>query len=450
MTDSQNSERLIGMFGDELAYCPQMKCWYIWGGRKWMEDESEQLLQYAKKVARSWRGDAGKYETAHSLHRKLTRWAEVSENVQRMRAMIDIAKSEDGVSAPIKQFDHDCMRLNVLNGTIDLNKRRLYKFDPDDYITNIAPVTYTRRAKNTTWLAFLKTVIPDPDTRNFIQCAAGYSLTGLMDEHKIFMLHGGGCNGKSTFTGALLNMLGDYGSQASSNTLIKKRSTSSPSNDLFVLAGKRFVSASEIDEAHYLDEVLVKQMTGGERVSVNPKYRSQMEIQPTWKIWLSTNHEPVIKGNDDGIWRRLIKIPFTVRIDKPDPKLQWKLFNDVEGRSGILNWALEGLYIWQQTKLVIPKGVRQAIDHYRADQDITGQFIQDVCQIHPQLSIETKQLYEAYKDYCKAISEKPKRMPDYEKQISGFGISTRRVKNKRTWFGIGIVRPVKLFPLDVE
>ncbi len=450
MTDSQNAERLIEMFGDGLSYCPQMKCWYIWGGRKWMEDESEQLLQYAKKVARSWRFDADGYEEAHSLHRKISRWADASENVQRMRAMIDIAKSEDGISTPIGQFDHDRMRLNVLNGTVDLNTGKLSKFDRNDFITKIAPVAYTRRAKNTTWLSFLKTVIPDQDTRNFIQCAVGYSLTGLMDEHKLFILHGGGCNGKSTFTGALLNMLGSYGAQASSNTLIKKRSTSSPSNDLFVLAGKRFVSASETDESHCLDEVLVKQMTGGERVSVNPKYCSQMEISPTWKIWLSTNHEPVIKGNDDAIWRRLIKIPFTVRIDKPDPKLQQRLFNDVEGRSGILNWVLEGLYVWKQTGLVIPKGVRKAIDRYRADQDITGQFVQSVCQLHPQLSIEKRQLFETYKDYCRAINEKPKRMVDYEKQLCDFGISEKRMQNKRIWVGIGIVRPVKLFPLENE
>jgi len=353
------------------------------------------------------------------------------------------------VEVGVDMFDRNPMLLNLLNGTLDLTTMRLSLFKRSNYITKLSPVTYVSGARSDIWLSFLKDIMPDPDTRSFLQAAAGYSLTAAMDEDKMFMLQGGGCNGKTTFTGALLNMLGDYGSQASSSTFTS-RSSSGPSNDVFVLMGRRFVCATETDESHKLNEVLIKQMTGGDRVSVNPKYRSQIEFHPTWKIWLSTNHEPTITGGDDAIWRRIVKIPFSVKIAHPDRKLKPLLFNSLEERSGILNWALDGLRVWKHSGLIVPERVKAVTKWYRAEQDLTGQFIADKCKLHPNLTVNKRRLYTLYNDYCKGINQKPKSAVLFGKYLSQRGIKDTRTHTNRRWIGIDACQTVPLSPSEME
>ena len=313
LTETGNAEALVRKFGKGIRYCPLMRSWYVWSGRRWHEDTDGELYRMAKEIAGSYFKTADELENGDLNRNRLLKHANLSESLRGLRNMIEIAQSIDGICIDPEEFDRDSMKLNTVNGTIDLKTLKLGKFDQDDYITKMAPVQYIRGAVSKVWDNFLSDIIPDPATRLFLQTAVGYSLTSDMSADKMFLLHGSGRNGKTTFVSTILNMLGDYGAQAASNMLMHKKN-SGPSNDMFVLIGKRFVAATETSESHKLDENLIKQMTGMDRVSVNPKYKSQMEFTPTWKVWLSTNHEPIISGTDTAIWRRLIKVPFSVTI----------------------------------------------------------------------------------------------------------------------------------------
>ena len=449
LTETSNAELLVHMFGDNIRYCTSMHAWYVWGNRKWHEDTEKELYRMAKAVARSYFTSANELDLQDLNRKRFIAHANTSESLRGLQNMIALAQTEEGICVGIDDFDRDQMLLNVENGTIDLSTQKLHKFDRLDYMTKIAPVTYDKNAWSETWDKFLKDVIPDPDVRGFLQTAVGYSLTGQMDEDKMFMLHGRGGNGKTTFVSTILNMLGDYGSQAASNMLMHKKN-SGPSNELFVLIDKRFVSATETSESHRLDENLIKQMTGMDRVSINPKYKSQMEFTPTWKIWLSTNHEPVIVGTDIAIWRRLLKIPFNVTItgEQRDPKLKPFLMRDRKERSGILNWALRGVKQWNEEGLVVPQAIIEATRWYRADQDLTGRFIEDCCQLHPNLSISKNKLYKAYSEYCRQINEKEKPMKAFGHQLKEREISDGRIPNSRHWIGIDVRKSVSLNPLD--
>ena len=98
-------------------------------------------------------------------------------------------------------------------------------------------------------------------------------------------------------------------------TLLVKRGESIP-NDVARLKGARFVFASEADEGRRIAESLIKDMTGGEKVVARFMRGEWFEFRPEFKIWLSTNHKPVIKGTDNAIWDRIKLIPFTVRIEE--------------------------------------------------------------------------------------------------------------------------------------
>src|SRR2546427_12153844 len=83
-----------------------------------------------------------------------------------------------------------------------------------------------------------------------------------------------------------------------------------PRNDLAKLHGARLVKGAESQKQAALDEATVKEATGGDTMSARYLYQEYFDFRPQFKIWLTTNHLPDIRGTDDAIWRRIHLIPF--------------------------------------------------------------------------------------------------------------------------------------------
>ena len=181
--------------------------------------------------------------------------------------------------------------------------------DPADLITHLVPIDYDPVASCPRWEAFLARVLPDPCRPGlFAARAAGYSLTGSIREQCLWILWGGGRNGKSTFLTTLQALMGDYAMQAPLSMLVDHKPDAVP-YDLAALPGRRLVAVAETDEVGYLGEGVIKQLTGGEPMRARNFYGDFFEFQPQVKIWLTTNHKPTIRGEDEGIWRRIQLVP---------------------------------------------------------------------------------------------------------------------------------------------
>lgn len=177
----------------------------------------------------------------------------------------------------------------------------------------------------------------------------------------MFLLHGTGANGKSTYLEVQRHVLGDYGATADFSSFMASKSSGGPRNDLAKLHGSRFVTATEGEDGKRMAESFVKQITGGDTVTARFLYTEYFDFKPQFKLWLGTNHKPTIRGTDEGIWRRIRFIPFTVCIphEKRDRKLLEKL--KAEG-AGILRWAIEGLMEYQNGGLQEPATVNNATE----------------------------------------------------------------------------------------
>ncbi|HID22486.1 MAG TPA: DNA primase, partial [Planctomycetaceae bacterium] len=209
-----------------------------------------------------------------------------------------------------------------------------------------------------------------------------YCLTGSVCEHVLPILYGSGANGKSTFIDTILALLGpDYAMKAPHDLLMVRKHDSHPTGlaDLF---GRRFVAAVETEGGRRLNESLTKELTGGDPVRARRMRENYWQFDATHKLWLATNHKPVIRGDDLGIWRRIRLIPFTVTIPKEeqDRELPAKLRREL---SGILNWALAGCHEWLQTGLDDPDEVTAFTDDYRSEMDIVGQFLAECTEDDP-------------------------------------------------------------------
>ena len=157
-----------------------------------------------------------------------------------------------------------------------------------------------------------------------------------------------------------------------------KKQAGNANSDIARLKGARFVTSVEPNEGMRLDEGLIKQLTGGDRVTARKLYGNEFEFCPEFKLWMGTNHKPIVRGTDLGIWRRLVLIPFTVQIpdDKVDKHLKYKLREELPG---ILKWAVDGCLLWQREGLVQPEAIQSATNQYKSEMDVIGSFLAACC-----------------------------------------------------------------------
>jgi len=218
-----------------------------------------------------------------------------------------------------------------------------------------------------------------------------------------------------------------------------KRHSSPISNDVADLRGARFVTAVEIESGRRMAEVLIKQMTGSDKLKARFLYSEHFEFKPEFKIFLAANHKPVIRGTDHAIWRRIRLVPFTVQIPEKeqDKELPGKLKTELPG---ILNWAIEGCLSWQYEGLTPPQAVQDATQNYRQEMDTLAEFLAERCIIAPGASVPAADLYKAYTAWAEENGEKkPLSQRDFGLILTERGFEGKRGTGGRTVrHGIGL------------
>ncbi len=436
LTDLGNAERLVDGHGDDLRYVPQIG-WHAWDGRRWVPDSDGEAERRAKQTVRAIAKQA--FDQAGDAREKLLKHALRSEAAGRLEAMVKLARTETELVCHLDRLDRDPYQLNVWNGTLDLATGRRADHDRGDLITKLAPVDHDPDADCPTWRRFLDTIFDrDRDLIAFVQKAVGYTLTGDTGEQVLFLLHGRGANGKTTFLELVRAMLGDYAQQAPAEMLMQQsRARGGATPDLARLPGARFVGAVETGEGRRIDEPLVKQLTGGDLITARPLYKNPFEFRPTHKLWLATNHLPQIAGTDDAIWRRIRLIPFKVTIPEHerDPQLPHRLRAELPG---ILNWALDGCAAFLAEGLGKPAAVDEATEAYRADMDELGAFIDDMCDVDDGGSVGAKELLTLYGYWATANNAAPVTANQLARALVERGFQKHRLNTGVVYRGLRI------------
>ena len=446
-TDLGNSERLVARYGGELRYCFDFGKWLCWDGVRWAIDRDGAALDKAKATARTMLAEAATLGDREDS-RKLAAWSFKSQARDRMSAMLYLAQPD--VSVRPEQLDTHPWLLNVLNGTLDLRTGTLRTPDRAHLLTKAAPVAYDPAARCDQWLSFLNRIFDgNADLIRFVQKAAGYSLTGLDTEECFFVLHGVGQNGKSTFVETLSALLGtDYAQQATPELLMQKKQERHPT-ELAVLRGARLVASVETGQGKRLNEALIKSMTGGDRIRANFMHQDTFEFRPEFKVWLSTNHKPVITGTDLGIWRRIRMIPFTVKIPDEERDGAFKArLREPAALSGILNWALEGVLLWQREGLKPPAAVIEATQAYREEMDVLAAWIADCCVVKKLAEASAADLYRSYVQWREQNGERPETQTSFGLRLTERGFERVKRRNGWVWYGIGLLACDPCDPCD--
>lgn len=436
-TDVGNAERLVERHGDSLRYCGRFKEWYVFDRRRWQVDEAGRVVELAKETAREIYAEAAREED-YLKKKELAKHAVTSERDARIRAMISLAESSVPVSP--HEFDANPFAFNVWNGTIDLRTGTIRDHDRRDLITKLSPVTYDPNARCERWERFVcEAMNGDEERVRWLQRAVGYSLTARTDEQCLFIPYGPGANGKTKFEEVLRYIAGDYAAKADFSTFLR-HSGESPRHDLARLFGARIVTASEVNEGKRLDEAVVKEITGSGTIAARRLYAEAIEFAPTFKIWLGTNHKPIIGESGHGIWRRIRLIPFDVIIpeERQDKNLLEKLYAEA---SGILAWAVAGAVLWHRHGLGLPAAIAAATAEYREEMDTFGRFLRECCETGPELSESAGQLYAAFERWATRSGEHSVTMTAFGRKLSERGFDVRKSghDNAKRRFGLRLL-----------
>lgn len=438
LTEAGNAERFASRAYHRFRFVHGWNRWHAWDGRRWASDATRLVVTEAISVVRELHAEAARIDDKNE-RAALVRHALASESRRAIEAMLTLASAHPDLAVTPEQLDADPWLLNVENGTLDLRTGQLRPHDPGDLITRLAPVMDRADAPRPTWKAFISRITGGNDRlATFLQRAAGYSLTGDVREHALFLAYGTGANGKSTFLETLHHVLGDYAKAAAPGLLMRTKE-GRHEEQIAELQGVRLATGQEsgIDQA--LDEPKLKYLTGGDTVSARRMYGNRFEFKPTHKLWIATNHKPRVRGGDDGIWRRLKLIPFeaTIAEHERDPHLKEKLLAEAPG---ILSWAVAGCLAWQRDGLGVPDEVRDATAAYRSAEDQVGPFLEEACVLAQHVAVTSSALFEGYQAWARSAGERPLSQQALAEALEARGFSRKRTKTARMWVGLGLRR----------
>lgn len=466
LSDLGNARRLIARARDRLLHAPALG-WLAWNGRYWDRDhgdmlahrlahetavhirtEAEALLAHADALAAKGKGQAATAarERADSLYGHAVQ----SGNAARTAAML--TQAQHYIRVETDALDPDRMMLTAMNGTIRMRAEigdaldvRLCPHEPADLITRAVRTGYDPDADCPEWRRHLETVLPDPEMRGYLQRCLGYSITGENGEQCYFICQGMGGDGKSTTLSVVRRVLGGYAATADVRTFLEdgsRRSGAEASPDLARLSGDiRLVVCAEPPRGAKLAERVIKSITGGEPMPARHLAKELFEYQPRYKLWMLVNSLPVIRGDDDGIWRRTKVIRFPVQIprERRDLTLEDRL---VETEApGILRWLVDGVAAWRAEGLWEPGEVAAAIADYRATSNPFGEWFMERVERDPLADSPSRALYNDYQAWCEEASVEPMSHTAF-----GRALGDRQVGRRKNARGNIMRRGVRLKP----
>ena len=384
-------------------------CWIYWDGVRWASDENGEVKRRADKMLADMAKDLKEMQDdpAYNAYKKhLSR----SRSHRGKEGFIAEARHLEGVPVLPSEMDRAGNAFNVRNCLISLKTGKTAEHDKKYMISKLAPVTYDENAKCPRWDRFIEEITcGDKSLQLYLQRMIGYCMTAYTKEQCMFFLYGNGSNGKSVFADTIAYMLGEYAASCQPETVMMRDRNNTARGDLARLKGARMVVTSEPNDGCRLDEGIVKQMTGGTENKLTARflYGREFEFSPEFKIVMSTNYKPVIKGTDNGIWRRVRLIPFTAEFTKEnrDPQLTEKLRRELPG---ILNWAIAGAVGWCKEGLPPCAIIDEAGQEYRSEMDRVQQFLDDCTERSDSGSTQASTLYKCYRAWC---SEQGDRFP---------------------------------------
>ena len=422
VTEGKVADIFTAAHAEQLRFDHTRGKWFLWNGARWKREETKLAYRWAHEKARraAW-GHAPK--TVEQAGK-----ASFAGGVERL------SQARGAFAVTHEVWDSDPWLLGTPDGVIDLRTGVMREARPEDYITRSTAVAPAVGEDCPLWLKFLEEATGgDAGTIGFLQRWFGYCLTGITHEHALVFIHGDGGNGKSVVMNTIFGIMGGYATNAAMDTFVVTRGDKH-TTDLAMLDGARMVMASEVEEGQTWAEARIKAITGGDSITARFMRQDNFTFIPRFKLTISGNHKPALKGVDNSTRRRFNIVPFDKRPSKPDVELPEKLKAEWPA---ILRWMANGCLEWRRNGLGAPEAVTIATNDYFEAQDYFGRWVEDRCNLGWGMDDTPAALLSSFEDWCRVNREEmtdSRRLRGMLEKIQG--VNYKKTKGLRLVHGI--------------
>lgn len=437
LTELGTARRLVDTYGHFLKY-NQALGWLVWDYTHWARDESDRVLRAVQLVLNQME-DEGRRDASPQTREPLLRWVDQCRSNRRIREIAAAANFQAEIRVNTSRLDSDHYLLACKNGTIDLRTGEIREASSADLITRRSEVEFDAEFRSDAWDQFIEDVTAgDVELAQYIQRAAGYTMTSNTDEDAFFIVHGLPGSGKSTFLDAMISCLGQM-AMCIDHAVIASRRDKVEASEVAHMFGKRLVAVSETPEGMRFNESAVKKMSGGDRLAGRHLYKERIEFDVSHKLWIVTNHLP--KMDDRGMWRRVKPVPFKYRPGPTGPDFRLRdmaKHPESEFTRAAMAWMVKGCLAWQKEGLGSCAAIQAEISEYHDDEDRLSRFIEEECILDPNASTTSAALFERWQDWCHRQGEYVGSNIAFSRRVRAEGVFTRHRDNRgqRAWLGV--------------
>jgi putative DNA primase/helicase len=425
VTEDSTALEFVERFSDVLRYDHDAGAWFRFDGSTWKKDGTSTAFEWVRQVARDL-----------ALARCDDREKALSGRASFARGVESFARADRRIAVDSTDWDRDHFLLGTPGGTVDLRTGELRKSNAADFISKSTAVTPAERADCPRWLSFLHEALGgDVEVIAFLQRYFGYCLTGDVREQTLIYCVGEGGDGKSVMLNVVRKLLGDYGANAAMDSFVASYGDKH-SADIAKLAGKRFVTALEIEKGKSWDEKRLKTLTGGDSIDAKFMHKNYFTFDPTFKFAFAANDTPDLKAVNRAMRRRIVVLLFDHPPAEPDLSLEAKLHD--EG-PGILRWLIEGCLSWQDGGLRPPAAVRAASEAYFHSQDTFARWLDDECVLEPGNALmrtSSAAVWSSWQRYADQNGKPPGRRNEFTGWLKKRGVVKSNMRLERGYAGI--------------
>lgn len=416
-TDTGNGARFKELFGDDVRHS-QSRGWLVWDGQRFVVDEQNSVKEMAKQTARAVAEESG------AGAKKLGKWLQKTLDETGLNNMLKNAKSLDGIRVDIKNFDKDPNILNTLDGVVDLKTGKLQKHDRKFLCTQITNCGYNEKAfeiftfdnPDTYWesmplfMNMMKWICGDDiEKLHYLQEVAGYSMSGLTIVQEAWLCEGFGRNLKSTWIDCLREMLGSYATTIPADMFMRRQGAVGE-NHMFnfsQLLGVRLAAVQEINSGDCLDEAKFKTCTGNtDEITARFLRFEPFKFRNTAKFIFRANHLPRIRNQDDGVWRRMRRVPFHTQV--PEGKVIGNFDEHLRGEwPTICAFYARGLVrLLQRGRMIKPQCVEKMDAEFRQSEDTIGWMLNECFEIDESSLLPAAEMQRVHGSFCDRYNQK--------------------------------------------
>lgn len=259
------------------------------------------------------------------------------------------------------------------NGVLHWKERELRPWTPDYKTTLGFHITYDPEATCPNFLRYLKSWLPDEDTRSIIQEFMGYCLIPNTFLRKALFLYGGGKNGKSMFLEFLQVFFQGLYSSLSYDTLFSRFGPVHLHNKLVNIFDDTTVSFVK-------DTSILKNLIAGGRISAEFKGKDMFQFKNIARFIYSSQKTPKTADLTEAWFDRWFFVEFPNKF-RPSGHMAAQIKRDLASElSGIFNWALEGLdRLSSLDSFSKSDATQDSLMKYREDNDNVILFLNTTC-----------------------------------------------------------------------